>query len=174
MLIKNKNKGFMLIELLLVISIIGLIASIAFVSYEQVRIHARNVYTIATVGQYIKALQLYQDDNGKYPDPGNTNMYCYGATLCFPGTVQNPILDSALYPSYLPRLSDVNQKPVDIGFGQAALMHGLSYNCYISPYSSRSCSQVVVYWAMEGHVTCDFNATTLAYGPSTYCYTILK
>ena len=65
-----KNKGFTLIELLVVIAIIGLLASVALVSLGSARAKARNAKRLADMAQLQKALELYYDNSGQYPDPG--------------------------------------------------------------------------------------------------------
>ncbi|MBI4138436.1 MAG: type II secretion system protein [Candidatus Wildermuthbacteria bacterium] len=48
---KNKKKGFTLIELLVVIAVIGMLASIALVSFGPVRAKARDAKRITDLGQ---------------------------------------------------------------------------------------------------------------------------
>lgn len=68
----SKNKGFTLIELLVVIAIIGLLASIVVVSLSTARAKARDTQRVATVKQIQTALEMYFDDNNKYPGTGIT------------------------------------------------------------------------------------------------------
>ena len=67
----QKNKGFTLLELLVVIAIIALIATIGFVALENARRQARDAVRVADFQQIRKALQLYYDENGQYPAPLN-------------------------------------------------------------------------------------------------------
>lgn len=68
---KNKifanNKGFTLVELLVVISIIGLLSSFAMVSLTTARQKARDALRKGDMAQLRTALVLYYDDNGRYP-----------------------------------------------------------------------------------------------------------
>jgi prepilin-type N-terminal cleavage/methylation domain-containing protein len=64
----NKNKGFTLIELLVVIAIIGLLSSIMFASLSSARAKARDAKRISELGQISKALNLYFDKYGTYPN----------------------------------------------------------------------------------------------------------
>lgn len=69
--INTKNyKGFTLVELLVTIAIIGLLATIAFVSLNRARVKARDAKRLSDLRQLQSALELYFSDNGKYPDPG--------------------------------------------------------------------------------------------------------
>jgi len=61
------HKGFTLIELLVVIAIIGLLASVVLVSLNSARAKSRNAKRIAEVRQIMTALELYYNDNSRYP-----------------------------------------------------------------------------------------------------------
>ncbi len=63
-----KRGAFTLVELLVVISIIGLLSTIAIVSMNSARSKSRDTKRIADIRQIITAMQLYYQDNGKYPD----------------------------------------------------------------------------------------------------------
>jgi len=58
---KNK-KGFTLVELLIVIAIIGVLSTIAFVSLNRARSKARDAKRIADVRQLQSALELFYND----------------------------------------------------------------------------------------------------------------
>lgn len=62
------NKGFTLVELLVVVAIIGLLAGIATVSVNSTRVRARDARRIADIKQMQNALELYNNSNsGVYP-----------------------------------------------------------------------------------------------------------
>ncbi len=61
------RKAFTLVELLVVISIIGLLSAIATVSLGSARTKAKATRAIADLRQINTALQMYYDANGKYP-----------------------------------------------------------------------------------------------------------
>ena len=62
-----KQKGFTIVELLIVIVVIGILAAITIVAYNGIQIRAENTKTIQGVGQYVKALHSYTALNGNYP-----------------------------------------------------------------------------------------------------------
>lgn len=65
---KHTYKGFTLVELLVVVAIIGLLAGIAVVSVNSVRVKARDAKRIADVKQIQNALELYNNTKGgQYP-----------------------------------------------------------------------------------------------------------
>jgi prepilin-type N-terminal cleavage/methylation domain-containing protein len=70
MFIKQRNAGFTIVELLIVIVVIGILAAITIVAYNGVQARARNVDRQADVNAIVKALALYYVDNGNYPKQG--------------------------------------------------------------------------------------------------------
>src|SRR3989338_886658 len=61
---KHTNKGFTLVELLVVVAIIGLLAGIAVVSVNSVRVKARDARRLADAKQLQNALELYNNTKG--------------------------------------------------------------------------------------------------------------
>ena len=101
------NKGFTLIELLVVIAIIGVLAAVVLVSLNSTRAKARDSRRFADMAQLQKALELYYDDNGKYP---GTSHYHSLATCSI--TPANPnwttagAFDSTFTSTYMKTLPD--------------------------------------------------------------------
>lgn len=69
---KHNNKGFTLVELLVVISIIGLLSTLAVVSLSAARNRARDAKRLADMSSIRSALELVASNNslGFYPDVG--------------------------------------------------------------------------------------------------------
>jgi len=63
----RKNKGFTLIEILIVVAIIGILASIILVGLSSFRSQGRDARRIADLHQVQNALELYFTKNGTYP-----------------------------------------------------------------------------------------------------------
>ncbi|MDB5224520.1 MAG: gspG [Candidatus Adlerbacteria bacterium] len=63
----RRNRGFTLIELLTVIAIIGILASIVVVSLSTARAKGRDGKRIADLRSIQLAVDLYYNDNTKYP-----------------------------------------------------------------------------------------------------------
>lgn len=61
------REGFTLIELLVVVSIIGLLASVVMVALNSARAKSRDAKRIADISQMQKALEMYYDEKGYYP-----------------------------------------------------------------------------------------------------------
>ncbi len=80
---RNSQKGFTLVELLVVITIIGILATVALVSLNSARAKARDAKRLGDVRQIALALEFCYNDIGKYlpastfPAPG-TSLACAG------------------------------------------------------------------------------------------------
>ena len=66
------KKSFTLTELLVVVSIIGLLSSVVLASLNNARAKARDTTRISDLKQLQLALALYYDKNGSYPGAQNT------------------------------------------------------------------------------------------------------
>lgn len=62
-----KQKGFTLVELLIVISIIGVLATLLMSNFIGVRQRARDAQRKSDLRQIQSALEIYRSDNGSYP-----------------------------------------------------------------------------------------------------------
>ncbi len=113
-----KNTAFTLIELLVVISIISLISSVVLSNIKSSRLKAADAKTSLEYNQIRLALELYQNDHGKYPSPP-LGYYCIGACryngIAYPPL--GPALTGAGQPNfaYAPSTS-ISQTSADIGF----------------------------------------------------------
>lgn len=66
------SAGFTLIELLVVISIIGLLTSVVLVATVRARQSAQDQVALQDITTMSKALDLYYQDNGTYPNFGSS------------------------------------------------------------------------------------------------------
>jgi type II secretion system protein G len=66
----KKTSGFTLIELLVVIAIIALLSSVVMSSVASTRIKSRNATRTATLKTMRTALEMYFNDNNRYPTTG--------------------------------------------------------------------------------------------------------
>ena len=62
------KRGFTLIEILVVIAVIGILASLILVGLSSVQKRGRDARRIADLREAQHALELYFTKNGKYPD----------------------------------------------------------------------------------------------------------
>jgi prepilin-type N-terminal cleavage/methylation domain-containing protein len=70
MFIKRTISGFTLVEILVVIGIIGVLASVVFASVGQARSNARDKARVSDIAQLQLALKLYALQNGSYQVTG--------------------------------------------------------------------------------------------------------
>ncbi len=70
---KQSKSGFTIVEILIVLVVIGILASIVIVSYSQVQARARDARRKTDISNMIKALEIYYSDNGSYPLASGTN-----------------------------------------------------------------------------------------------------
>lgn len=63
----KNNKGFSLIELLVVISIIGVLTTVLVMNFVGSRERARDAQKIQSLGSLKNALRMYYNDNQAYP-----------------------------------------------------------------------------------------------------------
>ena len=67
------QKGFTIVELLIVIVVIGILAAISIVAFGNAQQQARDSSRTAAINGLMKALELYKIDNGSYPSVGTDN-----------------------------------------------------------------------------------------------------
>ncbi len=64
---KCHSSGFTIVELLIVIVVIAVLASITIVAYNGIQARSRDSKRIEKVKSIARALELYRIDNGRYP-----------------------------------------------------------------------------------------------------------
>src|SRR5665811_845873 len=72
---RSLQRGFTIVELLIVIVVIGILAAITIVAYNGIQRSARNAQTASAIEAYKKGLMAYVVINGAYP---NYNAVCLG------------------------------------------------------------------------------------------------
>lgn len=100
---RNNNEGFTLLELLVVISAIGLLATIVLVSLNYVRAKSNFTKIVGDLDQIAKAIELYNTSFGKYPDD-KTSAEVDGSSQSITDNDYdgNPEFAPDIIPTYLP------------------------------------------------------------------------
>ena len=156
----NKQRGFTIIELLIVIVVIAILATISTVSFNGIQQRARNTQMVTVAKAYQQALLLYAADGNPYPTTlalapsfGQCLGNGYPSDRCWIGTNGNykvePLFDAVLKP-YLNNTPSVPTKTYKItsvddrsgvvyfpdrstGFPHIYyLLEGINQNCQLS------------------------------------------
>ncbi len=77
----NCRKGFTLVELLIVVGIIGILATLLMANFIGVRQRARDAQRKSDLRQIQSALELYRSDQGSYAPASGTSVGACGASL---------------------------------------------------------------------------------------------
>ncbi len=80
MLIKRQNEGFSLVELLVVISIIGVLSAVLMANFMGARERARDAQKIQDLYAIKNALRMYYNDNQSYPIGPSLDILTVGAS----------------------------------------------------------------------------------------------
>lgn len=185
---RNQTKGgFTLVELMVVISIIGVLASIAYASLTSAKAKAVGTVTYSAARQYDTAIQSFYLDNGYYPwgtaEYGVTT--CLGNSLsCYaswntPSTINpDPIIMSQLVPKYmstginLPNNSTMTVVNVGGIPGNNISVQGIIYGCDSTVNGGSGCQKAFLFWAQSG-TKCQFSndpADDYSDGTNVDCY----
>ncbi len=77
----NSRKGFTLIEILIVVAIIAILASVVLVGLGPTQSAGRDARRVADLHESQNGLELYYNQNGKYPDAKSQSWVNIGTTL---------------------------------------------------------------------------------------------
>lgn len=69
----NKQRGFTIIELLIVIIVIGILAALVITTFSGIQRNARNRTREADINAMHSQLEFYYGQNGRYPTLANMN-----------------------------------------------------------------------------------------------------
>lgn len=131
------NKGFTLVELLVVISIIGILTTLLMINFVGTREKANDSKKVQDLNSIKNALRMYYNDNQSYPT----------GTNCF------DCLNTAIGSSYLPNISS-------IGYTYSQLNSGDGFILTVSLESGSNNSN-------ESQINCNLTPTPGVYAVCT-------
>lgn len=133
---KKSTSGFTLVEILIVVIIITILASIVAVSYNGAQGRARDSDRRADIANITKALEMYYDDNGAYPIPSATSSVI-GNTWYSSGDASWATFQSALSSA----MSDVPKDPTGTTNGNPINAGNYAYAYTSGSYCGRNPGQ---------------------------------
>ncbi len=100
---KQKEHGFTIVELLIVVVVIAILAAITIVSYNGITEQSRRSQFLTGVNTYIKTLRAHEAANGDYPAVNGCLGANYPSNACWmagstPAMSVSSSLDAALAP----------------------------------------------------------------------------
>ena len=131
---RQRQTGFTIVELLIVIVVIAILAAISIVAYNGIQQRARDSQRSNDIATIQKALEMYHVNNGGYPacsvtayQPGGVRGSCYSDSVNFV---------AALSPKYL---AAVPKDPVNSGEQRYRYVFGSKkdWRCDVRSYERR-------------------------------------
>lgn len=102
---KSKNKGFTLIELIVVITILAILWTISFIAFLWYTKNARDSVRISDINSMIKSLEIYHIMVWEFPEPSNKYSITYSGSL-----VWN---QGTFWDSVFTNVRELSKKPID-------------------------------------------------------------
>ena len=75
----SNNRGFTIVELLIVIVVIAILAAISVVAYNGIQSRATQTANFAAIRNYLQAFQLMKTETGSLPEGFNNDSSCLGS-----------------------------------------------------------------------------------------------
>ena len=160
----SRSSGFTIIELLIVISILGILITIGTVGWSSLSNWSRNSARATELSQWKSTFDLYKTRFAIYPSPSADGTYCVGND--FPNDkcgISGSISEDTALNTELARVSKL-----------PANNHPLANSTYLGPYAiyTPTTIRLVGVFQGSGSSTCPKNTTYDATSPSgvAYCY----
>lgn len=173
----NLQKGFTLIELMVVVSIISILSSVVVAVLVDAKAGARNNRKNELVAQYVTAMSLYYGEYGEYPEGGcstcgEASYVCLGddyvSDRCniFAEAGQFHLENSTVN-TQISEFAPGVPSSLDSITHDGKTFIGLAYAC-----TDNNCDQYTISWVLEGSgsdASCYGGATETDFGPISIC-----
>ena len=97
---EKKQAGFTLMELIVVMAILGLLATIGLASFRNSQLKSRDAKRKSDLEQVQRALEMYHNDYGQYPDSSNGQIMVGLSTIAWGDEMKDA---NTLYMKELPK-----------------------------------------------------------------------
>lgn len=178
---KTKS-GFTIVELLIVIVVIGILAAISIVAYNGIQDRSKNAQTAQALGTWLKGLQLYKADNGRWINAytclgegylyGPTGTATSGTAQCRQSSVSDVAVENSTFKTTmkqylggtLPNPAFVTARNTDTHW-----YRGITYL-----YGGGAGTDVYIQAVFAGSISCPsvggFTGSASVFGGNTQCY----
>jgi len=135
--IKTKDRGFTLLELMVVIAIIGILATIGYASFGEARQQARDKVRMASLKELQLSIELFRAQTGNYPTQGCGGINTFAGPGPVPGgggfaSCDNYINDiNGFVPDFIAALPRDPNRENEPGVGFYYQSNGTSYKLMV-------------------------------------------
>ncbi|MCM8787805.1 MAG: prepilin-type N-terminal cleavage/methylation domain-containing protein [Candidatus Omnitrophica bacterium] len=130
------KKGFTFVEILVVVTIIGVLTTVGAVSYRSANVKSRDGKRKADLEQIRAALEMCRTDTGSYP----SGLSFGGSLTCGGNTYLNPIPQDPLSPNYNYRYNRLTATTYCLCAQLEGSNPGTNCNCGENYCSSSACN----------------------------------
>lgn len=173
----NKLKGFTIVELLVVIVVIAVLASITLVSFNGIQTRAKNVARTLEVKSWEKLFELYNAANGAYPAMPDGG-YCLGSGFPTPSGGAGPQCRywNSTTSSFVSQNGNTPLMTALQTMGKLPTGDRTPIGDWIGPYANYDTNEIRLYMILQGTSTsaCPSNTTGIVWTDVVECYTTLK
>jgi prepilin-type N-terminal cleavage/methylation domain-containing protein len=169
---QKSRSGFTIVELLIVIVVIAILATISIVAYNGIQTRAENTKTIAGVKEYVKILANYKTLNGDYPaTPSGGRYACLGTgypdSACHTNNGTQYGIEDATFNAALETITtsfpQLSTKELTLSSTQSAAGGSFLYSAKLIRYHLSGANQ-----------ECGAGGTGYTYGDVTQCRIVLE
>ena len=156
----SKQQAFTIVELLIVIVVIAILATISIAAYTNIQQRARNTAIINAVSQTIRAIQAYTAQEGTYPMTASSTNICITTESACARELGEPVAANATLTNNISKVASV---PRSIPISENG--SGITYN--YNPdrkYNSESQPVLLAYWLYGTNQKCGVNGVMSSWG----------